>query len=465
MNGSRLLVGLVLFALGACVLTVASGSTAVLAYMGDEPFSAAGLDLRNLRPVHETCAVAWTFLGGVAIVYLYLLARFGPLSAAERRRFACHLVLWVAAGIGIVATLLAGKTSGREYLGYHPAFSAMIFAGWLLFAWNFFSRQKPLLRGQPAHVYMWVAGIAVLVIAYAEGHLYLLDAVSDRPLRDMAIQWKSNGVLVGSFNQIVYGSLMYVSCRMKGDESYARSRTAFALFAVGLLNTFANYGHHTYHLPQSPWIHWIAFSVSMLEVLILAKVFADLVALRKAAPPAADLAVPVAFARSATLWTFLMLALALAISVPPANAMIHGTHVVVAHSMGAMIGIDAMILFAALGYLVRELAGTGHPAIRGKRVRLAVPLVNASLVVFWLALLARGLAAGWMRYAGPSSPDFSRIVQVFPYLFLVSGAVLASAIAWIDGCWAAALAPLLWGSRRTGEVREAVEEPASRPGA
>jgi len=63
-----------------------------------------------------------------------------------------------------------------------------------------------------------------------------------------------------------------VACALAGSQSYARSRTAFAFFTVGLLNTFCNYGHHTYHLPQSAWIHWASFIVSMLELVILAKI-------------------------------------------------------------------------------------------------------------------------------------------------------------------------------------------------
>ena len=49
---------------------------------------------------------------------------------------------------------------------------------------------------------------------------------------------------------------------------------------MGVLNSFTNYGHHTFHLPQTPWIHWISFVISMLDTVILAKVLLDVLGLQ-----------------------------------------------------------------------------------------------------------------------------------------------------------------------------------------
>ena len=437
---SRLLAWLVILALTACVVAIASGMAAAFAYTGfDSALWSIGMALQNFRAVHGAFAFGWVFLGGVAVIYFYLFSSFGPPSPPIRRRIVWHVTLWATAGMGILVTLLAGRFTGREYLGYHPVFSALILAGWLLFAWNYFAQVGIRLKSRPVYVYMWSVGIILFVIAYIESHLYLIDSLSARPVRDIAIQWKSNGTLVGAFNLLVYGSLIYVAGRLRGDDEYAYSRTAFALFCVGTLNTFTNYGHHTYHLPQTALIHWISFFVSMLEMFILAKCFLDILAARKTPRATAELQVPDGFVRSATLWTFLMLALALSISVPPLNALIHGTHVVVAHSMGSMIGIDSMILWAALSYILWHLLGPNHLVVRGARARWAVPLVNIFLFVFLAAFLARGVAAGWTRYVGPSAPDFSVLVQVFPIVMVVSGLGLGATLLWMLGHWLTAL--------------------------
>jgi len=428
----------ILVALTAAAVTLLSGLISALVYTRFEPVLRSwGVTLQQLRPIHETFAFAWVFLGGVAVVYFYLHHSSGPLSRAARRRTTWQLVLWVGAGVGILISLSLGHFSGREYLGYHPLFSLLILAGWLLFAWNYFDRVGLRLVGQPVYVYMWSVAIPLFVITFLEAHLFLLDFISDQPVRDIAIQWKSNGVMVGSFNLLSYGTLMYIVGLVRSDDRYAYSRTAFALFFVGVLNTFTNYGHHTYHLPQSPWIHWISFVVSMLEFVILAKLFADILSFRRGQPRSDEMRVCDSFVRSASLWTCIMLALSLLIAVPPLNALIHGTHIVVAHSMGSMLGVNTMILLAAMAYLVQSLRGNSEAcAIRGRRIRRAIPLLNLSLAVFWLAFLGRGLASGWSRHAGPSAPDFSAVLQAFPPVVLISGLGLTLSLLWILGNWA-----------------------------
>jgi nitric oxide reductase subunit B len=440
---TRPLAWLTLLAIGACAVAVVSGAAATITYTGYEPLlRSTGLTLQRLRPIHESFAFGWVFLGGAAVVCFYLHSSFGPASASVRRRTALQLWLWTLAGVGILATLLAGRSTGREYLGYQPVFSVLILVGWILFAWNYFSLIGCRFKNRPAYIYMWSVAMVLFVVSFTEGHLYLIGAVSGQPTWDTAIQWKSNGALVGCFNLLAYGSLMYVSGRIRGDDSYAYSRTAFALLFVGLLNTFTNYGHHTFHLPQSAWIHWISFVVSMLEMIVLARVFLDLLALRRATSTDTKASSADWFIRSATLWMFLLLALALIISVPPVNALIHGTHVVVAHSMGSMLGIDSMILWAALAYMLQSVLAPAAPGASDTRVRRAIPFLSLFLVVFLLSFLGNGVATGLDRYLGPSGPDSSVIQQAFPTVMAWSGLGLAGTILWILAHWTAAILQL-----------------------
>ncbi|MFQ5701442.1 MAG: cbb3-type cytochrome c oxidase subunit I [Acidobacteriota bacterium] len=449
--GSRVVAWCALLALAGCAVTLLSGVAAGVTYTPWEPaLRSIGLTLQQVRPIHDTFAFAWVFLGSVTVVYFYVLGESGAPSAAMQRRVFWQLTLWSLAGVGILATLLGGLFSGREYIGYHPAFSVLILIGWLLFAKNYFARVGFRLRGRPVYIYMWTVGICLFVVAYIEGHLYLLDFFAHRPIRDIAIQWKSNGVLVGSFNLLAYGSLMYITGRIQGDDRYSHSRTAYALFCVGLLNSFANYGHHTYHLPQSSWIHWISFSVSMLESIILVKVVLDIPGLWNTHPRSVALQTPLRFVRSAALWSALLLVLALAISVPPLNTLIHGTHVVVAHSMGSMLGIDSMILWAGLAYVMIFLTGPRERIAWGHHIPGAILLANFLLFLLWATLLARGLAAAWSRYMGPSSPDFSLWLAVSPLIVLFSGAGLAMTLFWIFAHWTTAL----WSAARASTAAE-----------
>lgn len=434
------LAGLALLALGACSLTFLIGLPVALTYT--EQFTLLrewGITLQHLRPIHESCAFAWVFIGGAATVHLWLVQAHGPPDAAMRKRTLAMVILWTAAGVGIVISLLSGHFTGREYLGYSPVFSVLIVLGWLLFAWNFYARVGWSLKGRPVYVIMWWVAIPLFLFTYAEAHAYLLEYVSLRPLRDLAIQWKSAGAHVGSFNLLAYGSLMFVASALQGSEDYAHSRTAFAFFTVGLLNTFCNYGHHTYHLPQSAWVHWVSFIVSMLELVILAKVFLDLGKLLKGRTESSSHPVIGGFMRSATLWTFLMLTLSIVIAVPPLNAVLHGTHAVSAHVMGAMVGIDSMILWAAMAYLVSQVVGADHRSLQKPSICWAVRLVNVFLFGFILVYLLRGASAGWSRYAGAAASDHSEFVALFPTLMMVFGAGLMVSVLWILFHWMSAL--------------------------
>ena len=436
----RPLVGLAILALGACSLTFLIGLPVALTYT--EQFTLLrewGITLQHLRPIHESCAFAWVFIGGATVVHLWLVQAYGPPDAAMRRRTLAMVVLWTIAGVGIVISLLAGHFTGREYMGYSPVFSIPIALGWLLFAHNFYARVGWSVKGQPVFVIMWWVAIPLFLFTYAEAHAYLLEYVSLRPLQDLAIQWKSAGAQVGSFNLLAYGSLMFVACALAGSQSYARSRTAFAFFTVGLLNTFCNYGHHTYHLPQSAWIHWASFIVSMLELLILAKIFLDVGRLLRKRTAASPNPVIEGFMRSATFWTFMMLTLSIVIAVPPLNAMLHGTHVVSAHVMGSMVGIDSMILWAAMAYLVSRVVGANHASLQKPSMCWAVRLVNVFLFAFILVYLLLGASAGWSRYAGAAASDYSAFVALFPTLMMISGAGLLVSIMWVLIHWMSAL--------------------------
>ena len=60
-------------------MTHESGLVGSVVYSEYEPtLRSLGLTFQQLRPIHETYAFAWVFLGGVTVVQFYLLQAFGP---------------------------------------------------------------------------------------------------------------------------------------------------------------------------------------------------------------------------------------------------------------------------------------------------------------------------------------------------------------------------------------------------
>jgi hypothetical protein len=246
-----------------------------------------------------------------------------------------------------------GIGSGREYVGFHPVFSVFILLGWICFVWNFFRVAGPDFFERPLYLTMWGVGMLFFVVTFVEQHLYLLPSFFGNPVQDLQVQWKATGTLVGSFNLFVYGSIIYIGERISRDARYGHSRLAYALFAVSLLNSFTNFAHHSYHLPQDHIVKWISFVVSMLEITILCRTVYELWRLVNTTDEQAFCAARGSFAAS-KYWTVFILLSSVLISIPPLNALIHGTYVVTGHAMGATIGIDTMILLGAVIWILSE---------------------------------------------------------------------------------------------------------------
>lgn len=394
----------------ALAIALVSGVLGILYYIPAVASAMQGLGMHftALRPIHTTFVSCFIFLGGVAVVHRLFEDVAGPMGRAERLRLRIQVVLWAVAGIGVLGSLMAGVFSGREYMGFHPVLSIPIVLGWLLFTWNFFAHLGRGLFARPVHITMWAVGLLLFIYTFIEQHAWLLPGVFSDPLVDMRVQWKATGTLVGSFNLFVYGSLYYLGAKLSGDEAYAHSRLAYALLCVSLLNTFTNFGHHTYHLPQSHTVKWISFVISMTEIIILARVVWDIASTIRAQRPGRSDATQL-FVGAAKWWTAFILVTAIAISVPPINALIHGTPVVMAHGMGAEIGIDAMVLFAAFCWMLTEIIarrGGDTTVLACARIRRWIIGFNAGAVALIGWLTISGVIIGIRRYEGLAPPQW-----------------------------------------------------------
>ncbi len=426
--GERIVFCLIASALACILLTLACGAFSILFYFpgAASALQSIGIEFQFLRPLHTTFASAWIFLGGITCVYKFLFDTFGQPTSGDKRRFKFQMVCWGIAGLGILTTVPFGWTSGREYIGFHPIFSLFIVAGWLAFATTFFLKVHKQFWSRPVYVYMWATGILYFLYTFAEGHAYLLPQVGDRPIVDLQIQWKSCGTIVASFNMLVYGTLMYLAEMISGDRKYAQSTKGFALMGVGLLNSFTNYAHHTYHIPQSELVVWISFLVSMSEIIILFSVFNDVAASLAKRKPSDQFETATHFIDLARNWTLALLFVAILISIPPLNSVIHGTYVVMAHAMTSEIGIDSFILFALIAYLLSNTftrCWTTQEKLVNEKTQRTIKYLNRSLIGLFSWLLTVGTITGLTRASSIPTPEW--ITQYTPLVLAITGGMLA----------------------------------------
>ena len=133
---------------------------------------------------------------------------------------------------------------------------------------------------------------------------------------------------------------------------------------------------------------------------------------------------------SAKWWTFAILFSSILISVPPLNSVIHGTYVVTGHAMGATIGIDTMVLLAAIFWLLKEFVaardGVDPGWFKSVSMRRRVIGLNVAVAALVVWLHISGLVTGLtrMRFA----PGETYIAPVWlgasnGILFAVTGAM------------------------------------------
>lgn len=346
------------------------------------------LSFQKTRPLHVYLVITWIFTAAQAGIYYYL-PRVSNRSIYWPTGVWLHFAMQLVISFLIIVGFFLGYFGGREYLEFPPLFGAFILISWIPFAINFFATLKPNFKTAPVYIWMWSTGIIFFFITLSESYLWLLDFFRHNMVRDVTVQWKAIGSMVGSWNMLVYGTGMYVMEKMSGNEKPARSTQAFFFYFLGLTNLMFNWGHHTYIVPAAPWIKMVAYIISMTELLILGNIILQWRRSLSEARKNYHL-LPMRLLTYADIWIFLNLALAITISVPAWNYYTHGTHITVAHAMGATIGINTMLLLASVFYFLKN-ENRSVVLQKKKWINSGIIITNISLLFFWASLLCSGL--------------------------------------------------------------------------
>lgn len=288
----------------------------------------------------------------------------------------------------VVVGFFSGIFGGREYLEFPPFIILLIIAAWILLMINFFATVRPSFKKVPVYIWSWSTGLIFFLITITEAQLWLLPYFNNNIIRDITVQWKAMGSMVGSWNMLVYGTAMFVMEKVTGDQSINRSKKAFFFYFLGLTNLMFNWGHHTYIVPSSELIKTISYVISMTELLILANIiYSFRKTYLKINPHKHFLSFRIL--TYAEVWILLNLTLSITISVPAINYYTHGTHITVAHAMGTTIGINTLLLLASLVLIGEEITKDGF--LFTKTFNRSFIFFNAALLVFWVCLVGMGL--------------------------------------------------------------------------
>ncbi|MCC7402570.1 MAG: cbb3-type cytochrome c oxidase subunit I [Chitinophagaceae bacterium] len=406
-----------LLALSYLLLGLVFGLMGAFQYIFPE-FLKDQLSFQKTRPLHVYMVITWIFTAAQAGIYYYLPNVSGR-PVYWQKGIWLHFIMQCIISLVIIAGFFAGYFGGREYLEFPPLLGLFIFLSWVPFVINFFATLRPKYKTAPVYVWMWSTGILFFLITLSESYLWLFGFFRDNMVRDITVQWKALGSMVGSWNMLVYGTGIYVMEQLSGDKKVARSNISFFFYFLSLTNLMFNWGHHTYIVPAAPWIKMVAYIISMTELLIFGSIILQWKKTVSAARKNYNI-LPYRLLSFADIWVFITLALALIMSVPAWNYFTHGTHITVAHSMGATIGINTMLLMASVFFILKK-ENTATFQQNRKWISSGIYISNSALLFFWISLLASGI----VKISGTQHNDtfFNIMLKSQPYfrIFTYSG--------------------------------------------
>ena len=369
------------------------------------------------RPLHVSLVVAWIFLSATGGIYYYL-SKYCNVSLFSEGLPKIHLWIFILTGIAILISYLTSHFGGREYWEFPPVFAIPIIISWILFGFNYFKTVFTKTDHWPVYIWMWGTGIFFFLFTYIESNLWVFPYFRDHLSRDVTVQWKSNGSLVGSWNMLIYGTAIFLMDRIKNDENISKSGLAFVMYFLGLTNLIFNWAHHIYIVPNAVWVRYIAYGISMTELIILGKIIWNWKkSLTKALQDFHILAIR--FIVASDVWILLNLTLAIALSIPAINIFTHGTHFTVAHAMGSTIGINTMILLASCLFIVPDITKEQFDVRQSRWISIGFWIMNIVLLFFWLALIVAGFIKG--RLVIEDKIVFQQIMEkINPFLSVVA---------------------------------------------
>lgn len=369
-----------LLALAAAAFLLSAALGLLAALVTARPGLAALLDFTRLRPLHTFLALAGTVAGYTGLLRA-IFDGLGLTAGGSDLRWPSLAAFTVFGAI----SLGLGYGSGREYVSWLPALTPLLFLPLLSNAARVLAGCRALAARSPEGLWLIAVGALFACIGLAESHLWLLPAVGGDSVKDLTVQWQGLDLIFAGNNMLLYGCALFL---LRPSAQPLRGRWLFAIAAISLLLSF---GHHHYISPQPRWLKNLAVLASMLSMISFLR---HMRAYRGARAPSGQREDQVLLLRSVERWTLATFGTGIAIAVPFVNLFVHGTHVIVAHAMGGMIGVDFMLVMA--GGLA--LAGSRDAGATG-RIRLGVRLVDLSLLALWVVLGGAGLTKGLLRFS------------------------------------------------------------------
>lgn len=381
------------------------------------------MTLGRIRPASMNMFL-YGFISQVGIgVALWLLCRLGRVKLAYQWPVAVAWKLWNLGVTAGVVAILAGATTGFEWLEMPRGIAGMLFVAAAILSIcavaTFASR-----RDSQTHPTQWylVAALFWFPWIYSAANYLLLC----EPVRG-TMQSAVNGWYTGNFinlwlTPLVLAVLYYFLPRLTGQPVISRQTAAFSFWALLFLG---NLGGLT-GLLGGPVPKWMPAVSVGANIALLTAVMGNAMNWCPACCPGGK---PDASKRDASFGFFkvsatayiLLGVLTALLSIPKVAALTNFTYVIVAKNNLAIHGVAGLALLGSIYYIVPRLLQTNWPSASAIGLHFKLWLAGIALLVVGLGL--GGLIQG-AKLANPAVPFMDIVRGTVPFVGLSTLGIL-----------------------------------------
>ncbi|MGD0484936.1 MAG: cbb3-type cytochrome c oxidase subunit I [Gemmatimonadales bacterium] len=342
------------------------------------------------RASHLNLMVFWLLLGLMGATY-YLVPDESDSEIWSVPLAWANLVILLVAGVGALATYwFLGVAKGKPFTEAPMPWPLVIALGVVLFLVNVFVTLFRARRWN-AITFVLAFGLAGLTV------LYLLDLPRfDNLTVDYYWWWWIIHLWVEGTWEIIASAIMaYLLLKLTGADRGRLSKWLYAEVALVLFTGIVGIGHHYYWIGTPRyWLLWGAVFSAFEPLPLVLMVWDTFAQARRRHTQPANPTVwywlggsAIGHLVGAGVWGF-------SITLPQINKWTHGTQVTSSHGHFAFFGAFAMLVLAAMYYMVPRLRGMERWAER--RSQWAFWLMSAGMLTIVLAFTIAGVVQTYL---------------------------------------------------------------------
>ncbi len=363
----------------------------------------------RLRPVHTNAVIFGFTLGAVFAGSYYGVQRLCRVRMFSDTLSRINLWGWNAIIVAAAVSLIAGKTTSKEYAELEWPLDIAITLVWVVYAVNFFgtvaTRRE---KGLYAAIWFWIATILTIAMLHVVNSLEVPVSAwksysAYAGVHDANVQWWYGHNAVGFLlTTPILGLMYYYLPKQAGRPIYSHRLSILHFWSLIFIYIWAG-PHHLIYSPLPDWAQ--SFGTAFSVMLILPSwggMLNGLLTLRGAwhklrtDPLLKMFVVGLTFYGMSTFEGPMM-------AVKSVNSLSHFTNWTIAHVHAGALGWVGLTCFATLYYLIPRLWHTQLYSVRLAEVHFWVATLG--LVVYVTAMWTSGVTQGLMWRA--VNPDGS----------------------------------------------------------